>query len=174
LASWHRAQWCSTGSRATNQRFEILQCSSRAPLPIRGGAIGWTAALRDQPKNGSADWIVHARLYERSTSQRPRLSPMLNFDHHAARRLAVRETNMGIFSDLFRSPILIVVLVLVILLFGAPKLPALARSLGQSMKIFRREIKTRDDEPDDEAVAELEDDSTTTAAPKRAQPKPKK
>lgn len=35
-----------------------------------------------------------------------------------------------------------VILIIVVLLFGAPKLPALARSLGQSMKIFRNEIKT--------------------------------
>ena len=37
---------------------------------------------------------------------------------------------------------LIIVLFIVLLLFGAPKLPALARSVGQSMKIFRSEIKT--------------------------------
>jgi sec-independent protein translocase protein TatA len=36
---------------------------------------------------------------------------------------------------------LIIILAIVLLLFGAPKLPALARSLGQSMKIFKSEIK---------------------------------
>jgi sec-independent protein translocase protein TatA len=81
---------------------------------------------------------------------------------------------MGILSDLFRSPILIVILVLVILLFGAPKLPALARSLGQSMKIFRKEIKTRDDEPDDEVVADIEAESSGAKAQKSTQSKPKK
>ncbi len=35
----------------------------------------------------------------------------------------------------------IIILVIVLLLFGAPKLPALARSLGQSMRIFRSEVK---------------------------------
>ena len=35
----------------------------------------------------------------------------------------------------------LIVLVLIILLFGAPKLPALARSLGQSLKIFKSEVK---------------------------------
>ncbi|AMB58507.1 twin-arginine translocase TatA/TatE family subunit [Microterricola viridarii] len=35
----------------------------------------------------------------------------------------------------------IVILVIILLLFGAPKLPALARSLGQSMKILKSEIK---------------------------------
>jgi sec-independent protein translocase protein TatA len=35
----------------------------------------------------------------------------------------------------------LILLAIILLLFGAPKLPALARSLGQSMKIFRSEIK---------------------------------
>lgn len=34
----------------------------------------------------------------------------------------------------------LIILVIILLLFGAPKLPALARSLGQSMKIFKSEI----------------------------------
>lgn len=37
----------------------------------------------------------------------------------------------------------IVILLIVLLLFGAPKLPALARSIGQSMRIFRSEVKTK-------------------------------
>lgn len=36
---------------------------------------------------------------------------------------------------------LLIILAIVLLLFGAPRLPALARSLGQSMKIFKSEIK---------------------------------
>ena len=36
----------------------------------------------------------------------------------------------------------LIILVVVLLLFGAPKLPGLARSLGQSMKIFKSEIKS--------------------------------
>ena len=43
----------------------------------------------------------------------------------------------------------LIILVVVLLLFGAPKLPGLARSLGQSMKIFKSEIKS--DATDDEA-----------------------
>ena len=35
---------------------------------------------------------------------------------------------------------LVVIVFVVLLLFGAPKLPALARSLGQSMKIFKKEV----------------------------------
>jgi sec-independent protein translocase protein TatA len=42
----------------------------------------------------------------------------------------------------------LIILVVVLLLFGAPKLPGLARSLGQSMKIFKSEIKSDSvDEP---------------------------
>ncbi len=50
------------------------------------------------------------------------------------------------FSNAFGWPHLIVILVIVLLLFGAPKLPGLARSIGQSMKIFKEEIKS--DKPD--------------------------
>ncbi|MBC7441391.1 MAG: twin-arginine translocase TatA/TatE family subunit [Ramlibacter sp.] len=42
----------------------------------------------------------------------------------------------------------LIILVIVLLLFGAPKLPGLARSLGQSMKIFKNEIKSDKDETD--------------------------
>jgi len=35
----------------------------------------------------------------------------------------------------------LIILAIVLLLFGAPKLPALARSLGQSMKILRSEVR---------------------------------
>jgi sec-independent protein translocase protein TatA len=35
----------------------------------------------------------------------------------------------------------LILLLVVILLFAAPKLPQLARSLGQSMTIFKKEIK---------------------------------
>lgn len=39
---------------------------------------------------------------------------------------------------------LIIVLVVILLLFGATRLPALARSIGQSTKIFRQEMKDGD------------------------------
>ena len=44
---------------------------------------------------------------------------------------------------------LLIVILVVLLIFGAPKLPGLARSLGQSMRIFRSEVKAMkdDDEP---------------------------
>lgn len=51
----------------------------------------------------------------------------------------------------------LVILVVILLLFGAPKLPGLARSLGQSMKIFKNEIK-----PDQAEGETLADDPTRT------------
>ena len=36
----------------------------------------------------------------------------------------------------------LVLLVIVVLLFGATKLPGLAKSVGQSMKIFKNEVKS--------------------------------
>ncbi|MFI5085348.1 MAG: Sec-independent protein translocase subunit TatA [Actinomycetales bacterium] len=45
-------------------------------------------------------------------------------------------------GKLFDNPaILLVLIVVVILLFAAPKLPAMARSLGQSMRIIKSEVK---------------------------------
>ncbi len=42
----------------------------------------------------------------------------------------------------------LILLAIVLLLFGATKLPALARSVGQSMKAFRSEMKTDDSKPE--------------------------
>lgn len=50
---------------------------------------------------------------------------------------------------------LIVLLAIVLLLFGAPKLPALARSVGQSMRILKTEVSTMHTETDEpDATAE--------------------
>jgi sec-independent protein translocase protein TatA len=40
----------------------------------------------------------------------------------------------------------LVLLVIVVLIFGAAKLPGLAKSVGQSMKIFKNEVKTPEEE----------------------------
>ncbi|WP_296665870.1 Sec-independent protein translocase subunit TatA [Demequina sp.] len=42
---------------------------------------------------------------------------------------------------------ILIILLIVLLLFGAPKLPQLARSLGQSMRILKDETKTLTDDP---------------------------
>ena len=46
----------------------------------------------------------------------------------------------------------LIILVVVLLLFGAPKLPGLARSLGQSLKIFKSEVKEIRDDPTSASV----------------------
>ncbi len=55
----------------------------------------------------------------------------------------------------------LIVLVVILLLFGAPKLPALAKSLGQSLKIFKSEVRPGDDNSDaaDTSGSEGSDDS---------------
>lgn len=52
------------------------------------------------------------------------------------------------FGNAFTGWHLVIILLIVLLLFGAPKLPGLARSVGQSMRIFKSEVKSmRDDDP---------------------------
>jgi len=41
---------------------------------------------------------------------------------------------------------LVILLVVIVLLFGSTKLPALAKSVGQSMRIFKGEVKTMKEE----------------------------
>lgn len=55
--------------------------------------------------------------------------------------------------SLLRHPgFIIVLIVLVILLFGSNKLPDLARSVGQSLKILKKDVKDlRDDDPAESA-----------------------
>ena len=55
----------------------------------------------------------------------------------------------------------LIVLVVILLLFGAPKLPALAKSLGQSLKIFKSAVRPGDDSSDaaDSSGSEGSDDS---------------
>ncbi len=50
-------------------------------------------------------------------------------------------------------PHLLILLAVVLLLFGATKLPALARSVGQSMKVFRSEMKTDDSKDSADSTA---------------------
>lgn len=53
-------------------------------------------------------------------------------------------------------PELVIVLVLVLLIFGAKSLPGLAKGLGQSVTEFRRATK-HDEEPDQPATKPADD-----------------
>jgi len=46
------------------------------------------------------------------------------------------------FGNAFSGWHLIIILAIVLLLFGAPKLPALAKSIAQSMRIFKNEVNS--------------------------------
>ncbi len=49
-------------------------------------------------------------------------------------------------SNLFAGPHLWIILIVILLLFGAAKLPALAKSMGQSARIFKGEMKAMKDD----------------------------
>lgn len=57
---------------------------------------------------------------------------------------------------------MLVVLLVILLLFGAAKLPALARSMGQSARLFKGEMKAMKD--DDAAAADPDPRVPATAA----------
>lgn len=56
---------------------------------------------------------------------------------------------------------LIIVLAVILLLFGAAKLPALAKSLGQSARVFKGEMKAMKEE---DAEAKADADGTARSA----------
>lgn len=65
---------------------------------------------------------------------------------------------------------LVIILFIILLLFGAPKLPALARSLGQSARILKKEVTT-DDEKDGKDAATKNEAADTGAADTDAEKK---
>ncbi|ROS54279.1 twin-arginine translocase TatA/TatE family subunit [Frigoribacterium sp. PhB24] len=54
------------------------------------------------------------------------------------------------FGNAFTGWHLIIILAIVLLLFGAPKLPALAKSIAQSMRIFKNEVNSDKKDPVDD------------------------
>jgi sec-independent protein translocase protein TatA len=66
---------------------------------------------------------------------------------------------------------LIIILLIVLLLFGASRLPKMARSLGQSMRILKSEAKAmHDDEPPETGPEDRAD--TPPPAPRQISPTP--
>lgn len=77
--------------------------------------------------------------------------------------------------NLFRNPwALILLLLLVVLLFGANKLPGLARNVGKSMRIFKSEVEElrgdeqKDDEDEDDRPRR-QNRTESTASEQRAE-----
>jgi sec-independent protein translocase protein TatA len=69
------------------------------------------------------------------------------------------------FRGLFDGPGIWIVLAVVLLLFGATRLPALARSIGQSTKIFRNEMKSDQVDADPAAPTAPQATPMTAAEP---------
>ncbi|GGB94450.1 Sec-independent protein translocase subunit TatA [Cellulomonas carbonis] len=57
---------------------------------------------------------------------------------------------------------IVVLLVVIVLLFGANRLPDLARSVGQSLKIFKNEVKDLRDDPADGSTGARGTSATST------------
>lgn len=60
----------------------------------------------------------------------------------------------------------LIVLAVVLLLFGATRLPALSKSLGQSIKIFRKEIKSDSKAADATAADDAAETPSSTTTDK--------
>lgn len=55
------------------------------------------------------------------------------------------------------GPELIIILVVVVLLFGAPKLPGLAKSVAESLRIFKKEVKNKDEDKTEDKPTDGDD-----------------
>ncbi|WP_217183872.1 Sec-independent protein translocase subunit TatA [Streptomyces sp. AC495_CC817] len=62
----------------------------------------------------------------------------------------------------FGWPHLLIILAVILLLFGAAKLPALAKSLGQSARVFKGEMKAMKNDDASEAPASGSPAASTT------------
>lgn len=71
---------------------------------------------------------------------------------------------MGIFGNAFSGWHLLLILAVVVLLFGAAKLPALAKSVGQSVRILRSETKDAEAAADQPAATTPDHGSETGRA----------
>ncbi|HXD62708.1 MAG TPA: twin-arginine translocase TatA/TatE family subunit [Lacisediminihabitans sp.] len=67
----------------------------------------------------------------------------------------------------------LIIALIILLLFGATRLPALAKGVGQSMKVFKNEMKTDENGKKIPADAEASTASTDAAQSDSAESKPK-
>jgi sec-independent protein translocase protein TatA len=72
-------------------------------------------------------------------------------------------------GNLFAGPHLWIILIIILLLFGAAKLPALAKSMGQSARVFRGEMKAmKAEDAAEKAESAPAADATGSSAPTEA------
>lgn len=60
---------------------------------------------------------------------------------------------------------ILLILVVILLIFGASRLPALAKSMGQSARVFKSEIKQMKDDGTTQSEAAEDTDGSSTAPP---------
>ena len=72
----------------------------------------------------------------------------------------------------FGGPELLIILVIILLLFGAKKLPELAKGLGKSMKEFKKAAQEVQDDFQDAMDSVEPEKKTPPAAPKEVTPPP--
>ncbi|MEV7826507.1 twin-arginine translocase TatA/TatE family subunit [Microbacterium enclense] len=75
---------------------------------------------------------------------------------------------MGIFGNAFSGWHLLLILAVILLLFGAAKLPGLAKSVGESVRILRSESKDSTPVGDEPTAAGPEDTRRDRPAPPTA------
>jgi len=78
------------------------------------------------------------------------------------------------FGNVFTGWHLLIVLAVILLLFGAAKLPALAKSMGQSARVFKGEMKAMkdDDKPVDAGSTSSSVEATPSATPRTSDGSP--
>ncbi|WP_139738985.1 Sec-independent protein translocase subunit TatA [Actinomyces wuliandei] len=66
----------------------------------------------------------------------------------------------------------VVLIIIVVLIFGANRLPDIARSVGQSMKVFRKEVRDlrEDEDKDGEPAAQIQQPQQGTYFTEPTQP----
>jgi len=60
---------------------------------------------------------------------------------------------------------LIIILIIVVLLFGAKKIPELARGIGSGIKNFKEEMNSINDEKDEKKIVENKTETKETTQP---------
>ncbi|MBB2976728.1 sec-independent protein translocase protein TatA [Microbacterium endophyticum] len=66
-------------------------------------------------------------------------------------------------GNAFGWPHLLIILAVILLLFGAAKLPALAKSVGQSARVFKGEMKAMKDDDVSSTTVDNQSNSTESA-----------